>query len=257
MGRCVVGRSLAAAAVGLVVCAVAGGRLPLAAAQSEPAPPGNAPPPAPPPAAPRRGLGGLLDRAGDRLRAEAMKRFDRNGDGQLDDAERAEALDTLKQKGGDLEGQARALLLARFDADSSGTLDDAERKTALTEIMTQVERNGPLVKSTILGPAVRRFDIDGNGTLDAGERAALGDEVARRWLGQPAGEPARRVVTREALRKTLLDRFDTDQDGRFDTSERSAAVAEIESILDGGEPDGGDRAVSRITPPSARPSSPP
>jgi Ca2+-binding EF-hand superfamily protein len=186
-----------------------------------------------------------------------MKRFDRDGDGRLDDAERAEALDTLKQKGGDLEGQARALLLARFDADSSGTLGDAERKTALTEIMTQVERNGPLVKSTILGAAVRRFDIDGNGTLDAGERAALGDEVARRWLGQPAGEPARRVVTREALRKTLLDRFDTDQDGRFDATERSAAVAEIESILDGGEPDGGDRAVSRITPPSARPSSPP
>lgn len=231
MGRHVGGGQRACAAVGLVVVAMAVGRLPPAAAQEQPAPPATSPPAAAPPEAPRRGLGGLLDRAGDRLRAEAMKRFDRNGDGRLDEAERAEALDGLKKKGGDLEAQARALLLARFDADSSGSLDDTERKAALAEIMTQVERNGPLMKSTILGAAVRRFDIDGNGTLDAGERSALGDEVARRWLGQPAGEPGPRGVSRETLRTALLDRFDTDHDGRFDATERSAAVAEIEAIL--------------------------
>ena len=160
-----------------------------------------------------------------------MKRFDRNGDGRLDDGERAEALDTLKKKGGDLEGQVRAFLVTRYDADGNGSLDEAERKVALDDVLQQVERNGPLVKSTILGAAVRRFDIDGNGTLDAGERAALGDEVARQWLGQPAGE-ASRVASRDDLRKTLLSRFDADRDGRLDAAERASARTEIESILD-------------------------
>ena len=225
-----VGRSVAAAAAMMLV-----GCLPGARAQSPPAvPPPTQSPPAPPSAppaeAPRRGLGGLLDRAGDRLRAEAMKRFDRNGDGRLDDGERAEALDTLKKKGGDLEGQVRAFLLTRYDADGNGSLDEAERKGALDDVLQQVERNGPLVKSTILGAAVRRFDIDGNGTLDGTERAALGDEVARQWLGQPAGEAAR-TVSRDDVRKTLLARFDADRDGRLDAAERAAARAEVEGLL--------------------------
>lgn len=231
-----------------------------AAAQTVPADP----PPAPPADPPRRGLGGLLDRAGDRLRAEATKRFDRNGDGRLDDAERAAALDALKEKGADLEGQVRAFLLARFDADSSGTLDEGERKKALDEVMAQVERNGPLVKSTILGAAVRRFDIDGDGTLDGTERTALGDEIARRWLGQGAGAAAR-AVTRETLRKTLLDRFDADHDGRLDDTERAAAAAEIESILGeaAAKPAAAGPAADEqprgpaVTPPGARSSSPP
>ncbi|MFM7521827.1 MAG: hypothetical protein ACKO9B_15355 [Planctomycetota bacterium] len=228
-----------AAAVALAVCLAAA---PPAVAQ--PAPEQPAKPPADPP---RRGLGGLLDRAGDRIRAEATKRFDRNGDGRLDDAERAAALDALKEKGADLEGQVRAFMLARFDADSSGTLDEGERKKALDEVMAQVERNGPLVKSTILGAAVRRFDIDGDGTLDGTERTALGDEIARRWLDQGAGDgTAARAVTREALRKTLLDRFDADRDGRLDDTERAAAAAEIESIL-------GEAAKPAATVPAADP----
>lgn len=213
---------LSAGLVALVLAAGAARASP-AVAQATPADP----PPADPP---RRGLGGLLDRAGDRLRAEATKRLDRNGDGRVDDAERAAAFDALREKGIDLEGKVREFMLARFDADSSGTLDEGERKKALDEVMAQVERNGPLVKSTILGAAVRRFDIDGDGTLDGTERTALGDEIARRWLGQGDGTAAR-AVTRETLRKTLLDRFDADHDGRLDDTERAAAAAEIESIL--------------------------
>lgn len=245
----------------LLAMALGAGPVATATARAQPAPAEPAKPPADPP---RRGLGGLLDRAGDRLRAEATKRFDRNGDGRLDDAERAAALDALKEKGADLEGQVRAFLLARFDADSSGTLDEGERKKALDEVMAQVERNGPLVKSTILGAAVRRFDIDGDGTLDGTERTALGDEIARRWLGQGAGAAAR-AVTRETLRKTLLDRFDADHDGRLDDTERAAAAAEIESILGeaAAKPAAAGPAADEqprgpaVTPPGARSSSPP
>lgn len=231
-----VGRIVTVAALG--VAFTVGGAATGAMARQEPGPPAGrepaqAPPRTPPAEPPRRGLGGLLDRAGERLRAEATKRLDRNGDGRIDDAERAAALDTLKKKGGELEGQARALLLARFDADSDGRLDDAERARAFDELMTQVDRNGPLVKSTILGAAVRRFDVDGDGRLDDAERAALGDEVARRWLGQADGPAAAepRAITREALRKILLGRFDADGDGRLDDAERAAARTEVESIL--------------------------
>ena len=60
---------------------------------------------------PRKGLGNLLGKAADRLKDEAMKRFDKNGDGRLDDEERAEAVREMKKKGGEIQGQLRQFML--------------------------------------------------------------------------------------------------------------------------------------------------
>ncbi len=137
----------------------------------------------------RKGLGNLLGKAADRLKEEAMKRFDKNGDGRLDDEERAEALRAMKKKGGEIEGQLRQFMLRRFDADGNGTLDTAERKTAFDETMKQLEENGPMVKNTVLGFVHRRFDANGDGTLDKEELGIARDELTKRIIeGIPMGD---------------------------------------------------------------------
>lgn len=130
----------------------------------------------------RKGLGGLLGKAADRLKDEAMKRFDKNGDGRLDDDERAEALEAMKKKGGEIQGQLRQFMLRRFDADGNGTLDPAERKTAFDETMKQLEENGPMVKNTVLGFVHKRFDANGDGTLDKEEMALARGELTKRII---------------------------------------------------------------------------
>ncbi len=147
-----------------------------AAAQSDPEPA-------------RKGLGNLLGKAADRLKEEAMKRFDKNGDGRLDDDERAEALEAMKKKGGEIQGQLRQFMLRRFDADGNGTLDTDERKTAFDETMKQLEENGPMVKNTVLGFVHRRFDANGDGTLDKVEMGVARDELTKRIIeGIPPGD---------------------------------------------------------------------
>ena len=130
----------------------------------------------------RKGLGNLLGKAADRLKEEAMKRFDKNGDGRLDDDERAEALREMKKTGGEIQGQLRQFMLRRFDADGNGTLDPAERKTGFDETMKQLEENGPMVKNTVLGFVHKRFDANGDGTLDKDELAVARDELTKRII---------------------------------------------------------------------------
>lgn len=187
----------------------------------------------------RKGLGRLLGKAADRVKEEAMKRFDTNGDGTLDDAERAAAMDALKKKGGEMQAQLRQFMLRRFDADKDGTLDETERKAAFDETMKQLEQNGPMVKNTILGMVHRRFDADGDGKLDEKELGTAREELLKRIVqGVAGGDPApvdpavRRKQAEEARKKEMLDRFDTDGDGTLDEGERERAKAELKKLYD-------------------------
>lgn len=138
---------------------------------------------------PRRGLRSLLEKAGDTLREEAMKRFDKDGDGKLDEAERKEAMEAMRRKGADLQGQVRQFLLRRFDADKDGTLDETERKAALDETMKQLEQNGPLVKNTVLAMVKKRYDADGDGTLGDEELEKAREDLTARLLQTAGGKP--------------------------------------------------------------------
>lgn len=188
----------------------------------------------------RKGLGGLLGKAADRLKEEAMKHFDANGDGTLDEAEQAEALEAMKKKGGDLQAQLKQFMLRRFDADKDGTLDEKERTAALEELGKQLEKNGPMVKNTILGMVHKRFDADGDGRLEGKELEAARDELTKRLLqgaggtaSQAAPDPAlRRRQAEEARKKEMLDRFDADGDGRLDEAERAKAKEDLERLFD-------------------------
>jgi hypothetical protein len=66
---------------------------------------------------------------GNGRRAAMMQKFDANGDGVLDDAERAKLRDAFAAK----RAQRKAAMLARYDADRDGALSPAERAQATEE----------------------------------------------------------------------------------------------------------------------------
>jgi len=69
-----------------------------------------------------------------------MERFDQNGDGKLDEAERAKAHEAREKKAG-LTGahgdEMRKKAMERFDANKDGKLDDQERSKAQEEFLKQ------------------------------------------------------------------------------------------------------------------------
>ncbi|MSU45726.1 MAG: hypothetical protein EXS42_01005 [Lacunisphaera sp.] len=67
---------------------------------------------------------------------EMIKRFDKDGDGKLNDAERAEAEKARAERrknggpGRPVGGRVREEIIKRFDKDGDGKLNDAERAEA-------------------------------------------------------------------------------------------------------------------------------
>jgi hypothetical protein len=76
--------------------------------------------------------------AGGRDKQELLHKFDKNGDGKLDDAERADKKAAFAAR--------RAEHLAKYDIDKDGKLDDAERAAMrdarLTERFKSMDANG-------------------------------------------------------------------------------------------------------------------
>ena len=68
--------------------------------------------------------------------AELLKRFDKNGDGKLDDAEKAAAQEAMKGKGRPGQPEPgkgvpnRVDIIKKFDKNGDGKLDDAEKAAA-------------------------------------------------------------------------------------------------------------------------------
>jgi Ca2+-binding EF-hand superfamily protein len=95
--------------------------------------------------------------------AEILKRFDKNGDGKLDEDEKAAAKDYNREHEEGRRGKGRDRLnkraIQRFDKNSDGKLDDAE----CAEMIKAIETDPRMIK---------RFDKNGDGKLDESEKAA-------------------------------------------------------------------------------------
>lgn len=106
--------------------------------------------------------------AGGRRKAnyqELIKRHDKNGDGRLDEEEKAAAHAAMRKAGGE-GNDRRQQLLKRFDKDGDGRLNDAERAAA----------------EKFRAEQLKKFDQDGDGRLND-----TGKEAARKAFG--AGPP--------------------------------------------------------------------
>jgi hypothetical protein len=131
------------------------------------------------------------------LRERVLKKFDKNGNGQLDPDERQAAKEAMEKRQGEsggLSGTKESAqqdpdrmkrILEAFDLNKDGKLDDAERAAAKAE---REKRRGQAPASAGRGPAsekmrdemLKRFDRDGDGKLSDAERAAAKEERQKR-----------------------------------------------------------------------------
>jgi hypothetical protein len=137
---------------------------------------------------------------------EILKRYDKNGDGRLDDDERADAKEIMMTEQverqmaratalpGGLE-QFRAEALQLFDKNRDGRLDEDERNAA-QKFAAEAE------------DLKKHFDRNGDGVLDADERARTETFLA-----------TLRNIGGGQTRFELMRRFDLNLDGRIDERE--------------------------------------
>src|SRR3954469_7691138 len=106
--------------------------------------------------------------------AELLKRFDKNGDGKIDENEKAEAkIEMLKEGEGGRAGAGkfREQLLKRFDKNNDGKLDETERAEAFEAL-----KNNPRF--------IKRFDKNQDGKLDEAELATARSQLTEHWMNR-------------------------------------------------------------------------
>ena len=186
-----------------------------------------------------------------------LERFDRDGDGRLNDQERQEARSAMEQRrqrdGGQnrtgqnrtgrdsgnrsnrgassrsrLSSQQRSELLKRFDVNKNGKLDPPE----LTRAKQAMSRGANGSNSRSRGSSgnsrmsreelLKRFDANRNGRIDGDELQKARSSFGRSARGsdQPAASSRGRLD-----REELMKRFDLDRNGRLDAEEREQAFA--------------------------------
>lgn len=124
--------------------------------------------PAPTPAAPEAveadsgGREGAQREEWARMRSDAIGRFDRDGDGELNEDERAAARAEWESRA----QETRRLMMRRYDLDGDGELNEAERDAARQEVRE--------LRQDIRDRIVPQYDLDGDGELSPAEREAAG-----------------------------------------------------------------------------------
>ncbi|WP_298859535.1 EF-hand domain-containing protein [uncultured Gimesia sp.] len=158
-------------------------------------------------------------------REQILKKFDKDGDGKLSEAERSAAREARSKgkgtqgpggKGKGKQGKGGKgfnweEMLKKFDKNGDGKLDETERKAAFAARGKSGQKGPRMSKEEM----IKKFDKDGDGKLGETERAA-----ARKSLGARSGR------TRMS-REQMLKKFDKDGDGKLSEVERKAAKAEM------------------------------
>lgn len=139
-------------------------------------------------------------------REEMIKKYDKDGDGQLNEEERNTMREEMQQQGGGKQGEGQqrggerlsaADLIAKFDADADGKLDATEVEAMMKEQQSRMQsqqgrRGGPNTqggqRSGPQGGASReemlkKYDKDGDGQLSEEERAEMRKDMQSRRGG--------------------------------------------------------------------------
>lgn len=141
------------------------------------------------------------------MRVDALKEFDKDGDGKLNDDERKAMMDARKALGEKMRKDREK----EFDKNGDGKLDEAE-KTAM--MAAQTARMEQFKKAR-----EKQFDKDGDGKLSDEERKAMMAEFQKR---RPNTGPQF---------QEMMKRFDKDGDGKFNDEERKAMIEERAKMM--------------------------
>ena len=149
-------------------------------------------------------------------RIQLMKRFDKNGDGRLDKAERRDAIEAMKGKVADLEDLKQKHIediMKKFDKDGDGKLDKSEMAAFLEEqrkmFDEQRRRMGPRRGFTPPKEVLAKYDKDGDGKLSPEERRAMFKDAHEK-------------------RAALIKKYDKDGDGTLNDDERNNLIKDPE-----------------------------
>lgn len=150
----------------------------------------------------------------ERMRAEAFRRLDTDGDGELSEAERNAARAEWEARSSDM----RRLMMRRYDRDGDGELSPEERTAAREE--------GRLVRQEIRDRIVPQYDTDGDGELSESEREAARPafeaEFQRLRAMSMLDQDGSRTVEPVELAKAIMGMseqdpaFDINRDGTVD-----------------------------------------
>ncbi len=132
----------------------------------------------------------------EQMRAQMLERFDKNGDGELDEDERREMREAMRAE---REAMRDRWLLDRYDKDGDGVLSDEERALAEAEREEGRERMRAL-EADRQAALLAAFDADGDGVLSEAESRAA-RQAHREWG--------------EQMRADMMARYETDENGRF------------------------------------------
>jgi Ca2+-binding EF-hand superfamily protein len=161
-------------------------------------------------------------RRGREMDPATIKKYDKNGDGQLTGDERSAARSARFE-------EMRKEFLKENDADGDGKLSDEERRAGFRKRMESMRRRW----------AERRYDKDGDGKLNDEEKAAMEKGEAARAAerkkrteeyikkydkngdGKVEGDE-RRAVGEDMRRRWTERRYDKDRDGKLSDEEKAA-----------------------------------
>lgn len=149
-------------------------------------------------------------------RARLMRRFDKDGDGKLSEAERAEAVKALKAKSEHFKEMRKKFVsgvIAKFDKDGDGKLDEAE----LTEFLEDQRKAFESCRRPGRPPRdfnapkeiLAKFDKDGDGFLNPQERRAMFEQARQK-------------------RDALFKKYDADGDGKLSDEEKNQMLQDPE-----------------------------
>lgn len=153
-------------------------------------------------------------RGGRMSREDLMKKYDADGDGQLNEAERTKLREEMSALRGSREGESRggpggergqmpsaAEIIKKYDKDGNGELSAAELEVMLQEQRQRVQQRGGRGGSDMQGRGGRggqggqggrmsreqimeKYDANGDGELSEDERAALREDMQKRRGGR-------------------------------------------------------------------------
>ena len=138
------------------------------------------------------------------MHARVLEKFDTDGDGQLNDAERAAAREALKQR----IAEEKQKFLEKWDKDGDGVLSDAEKAAAKEAFEGRIRQQFQERRQEF----IKKWDTDGDGKLSEEERKAALDSLPE--------DKRQEIIARH---QKALEEFDTDGDGKLNEQERAAA----------------------------------
>ena len=209
------------------------------------------------------GMSSAQDQAPRKNFQELIKRFDRDGDGRLNEQERQLMRQEMEKRASTdtATRPSREEIIKKYDRNGDGRLDTREL-AAMRSQMTRTRDGAGKRPSGNNRPGgdnramIERFDTNKNGRLDPPEQQKMREALQQRQTAKPSqsqrpAQPGNR--SSGANRQQVLQRFDANGNGRLDPDEQQKAREAFEEARRRG---GGQRDSSRtqgIQPSSRQP----